>query len=135
VRLAYEAVIPAAWRAAIPARLSVVGGDTSRAWEDRRIEIASAHANGPDPLLRNVVAHEFGHLIAFRYGAQQPFGAGPEGFPAYSGRPEEAWADCTALALTGVDDPSHGLPPCHGEPLSWTRGWLSPGPDAHPRTR
>ena len=41
-------------------------------------------------------------LIAFKYGSQAFNGAAPEGWPAYSARPEEAWADCFAQATTGI---------------------------------
>jgi hypothetical protein len=134
IRIAFETSVPAAWRSAIPVRFSVVAGDTSRAWSDLRIEVASAHVNGSEALLRTVVAHEVGHLIAFRYGAQRPFGSAPEGFPAYSDRPEEAWADCVSHTFTGIDDPSHGLPSCRDGALSWARSWLGAGPAAHART-
>ena len=114
--------------------MSVIPGSTSRGWDDNRIEIASSHFAMSDPLLRNVIAHEFGHLIAFKFGSQSVFGAAPVGFPAYSSRPEEAWADCVGRALTGVDDASHGLPSCVGVALSWTQAWLALGPAAHELT-
>lgn len=93
-----------------------------------RILVSEAHATGPDAVLKTGLAHEFGHLIAFRYGSREYNGAAPSGWPAYSDRPEEAWADCVATVFTGVSAPPYGLPACSGEPLSWTRSWLAAGP-------
>jgi hypothetical protein len=132
---AYEASVPAAWRAAIPARFEVIEGGTSWAFHNGTIQIGSTIANGKESVLRVTVAHEFGHLVAFGYGSQAFNGAAPEGWPAYSNRPEEAWADCVSRALTGINDASHGLPDCAGSSLSWTAGWMGSGPDSHPRTR
>jgi hypothetical protein len=109
-------------------RLEVVAGNVSWADPSGRISVSEAHATGPQHRLTAVLAHEFGHLIAFRYGSHEYNGAAPEGWPAYSSRPEEAWADCVATAFTGISEPSHGLPPCGGESLSWTRSWLAQGP-------
>ena len=134
VQAAYETSVPAAWRNAVPVRFQLIEGSTSWAAHDGTIQIGSTHYNGSDNLLRATIAHEFGHLIAFRYGSQAFNGAAPEGWPAYSNRPEEAWADCVSRAFTGVNDPSHGLPSCAGSSLSWTADWVAPGPGAHPRT-
>lgn len=134
VQATYEAVVPAAWRDAIAVNFKLIEGDTSWAAHDGTIQIGSVHYNGSDALLKATIAHEFGHLIAFRYGSQAFNGAAPEGWPAYSSRPEEAWADCVSRAFSGVNDPSHGLPACSGDSLSWTASWVSPGPDAHPVT-
>ncbi|MGQ0830241.1 MAG: hypothetical protein ACT4OV_01025 [Microthrixaceae bacterium] len=134
VQAAYERSVPAAWRSAISVRFQLIEGNTSWAAHDGTIQIGSAHANGSDAALRATVAHEFGHLIAFRYGSQAFNGAAPEGWPAYSNRPEEAWADCVSRAFSGVNDPSHGLPPCAGSSLSWTSSWVGTGPGSHART-
>ncbi len=134
VRHAFDAAVPAAWRGAIPVRFELIGGATSWASPDGTIQVSDYHASAGEDLLRSVLAHEYGHLIAFRYGSQRYNGAAPEGWPAYSDRPEEAWADCVAQAMTGIVDPSHGLPPCAGSSLSWTSTWLDAGPAAHPRT-
>ena len=134
MQAAYESSVPAAWRSAIAVRFELIEGNTSWASHDGTIQIGTTHANGSEALLRATVAHEFGHLIAFRYGSQAFNGAAPEGWPAYSNRPEEAWADCVSRAFTGVNDPSHGLPACGGDSLSWTAGWVGAGPGAHPRT-
>ena len=134
MQAAYESSVPGAWRGAIPVRFRIIDGNTSWAWPDGLIEIGSAHANGSESLLRATIAHEFGHLMAFRYGSQAYNGAAPEGWPAYSNRPEEAWADCVSRALTGIDDPSYRLPSCTGTSLSFTSNWTGAGPAAHPRT-
>jgi hypothetical protein len=134
VQAAYESSVPAAWRGAIEVHFQLIDGNTSWASHDGTIQIGSVHYNGSDALLRATVAHEFGHLIAFRYGSQAYNGAAPDGWPAYSNLPEEAWADCVSRAFSGVNDPSHGLPDCAGDSLSWTANWLSPGPGAYART-
>jgi hypothetical protein len=130
---AFVASISAGWRTAIPVRLVVISGQTSWASPGGEIRVAVSHADASMPKLRAVLAHEFGHLIAFRYGAQTYNGAAPEGWPAYGARPEEAWADCVSQAATGVLEPL-GRPPCGGASLSWTRQWLAAGPSAHPVT-
>lgn len=134
VQATYDAAVPAAWRGAIQVRFEIIEGNTSWASPNGVIQVARAHANGSDRLLRGLLAHEFGHLVAFRYGSYEYNGAAPEGWPAYSSRPEEAWADCVSRAFTGIDDPSHDLPSCGGESLSWTSRWLGAGPGAHERT-
>ena len=127
LRAAYDAVIPAAWQAAITVTLEPIAGTTSWGWPSGRIEIAESHARS-DATMRVTIAHEFGHLIAFRYGSQAYNGAAPSGWPAYSSQPAEAWADCVAAAFTGDRTPSHGLPACSGASLAWTVDWLASGP-------
>lgn len=124
----YAASVPAAWRAAISVRIEIIPGHTSWADSQGRIRVSETHARSSAARLSAVMSHEFGHLIAFRYGSQAYPGAAPSGWPAYSDRPEEAWADCVTTAFTGLVDPSHGLPPCTGDSLSWARSWLSQGP-------
>jgi len=130
VESAFTSAVPAAWRSAITVRLEIIDGSTSWAYGDGLIQVGTSHAKGSEARLLATLAHEFGHLIAFRYGSQAYNGAAPEGWPAYSNRPEEAWADCVSQVFTGVVDPSHGLPPCSGESLSWTASWLGQGPGA-----
>jgi hypothetical protein len=120
--------VPEAWRAAVPTRLEVIPGTTSWAHGSGTISVATSHASGDFDHLVDVVVHEFGHLIAFRYGTGDYAGAGPAGWPAPAVRPEEAWADCVQTAFTGRPSPSHGLAPCGGEQLSWTANWLALGP-------
>jgi hypothetical protein len=127
--------VPASWRAALPAQLRLIDGSYSWARTPLTIEIARSHASLTDAYLRVIIAHEFGHLIAFHYGSRQPLGSAPAGWPAYSGNPLEAWADCVSRAFTGVDEPSHGLPSCGGLSLSWTVNWLALGPTAHAITQ
>lgn len=134
VEAAYESSVPAAWREAITVRFELIDGNTSWAAHDGTIQIGSAHVNGSEGLLRATIAHEFGHLVAFQFGSQAFNGAAPEGWPAYSAHPEEAWADCASRVFSGVNDPSHGLPDCAGGSLSWTADWLASGPGGHPRT-
>ena len=124
VHRAYAAGVPAPWHAILPARLEVIPGSTSWARGDDTILIAQSHAAASFEHLVDVVAHEYGHLIAFRYGSGAYPGAAPTGWPSTSDRPEEAWADCVQTAFTGRENPSHGLQPCRGESLSWARSWL-----------
>ena len=56
-----------------------------QAFSVRDAEFDLIYVNGD-----NTIAHEFGHLIAYRYGSQAFNGAAPAGWPAYSGQPAEA---------------------------------------------
>ncbi len=120
--------MPAAWRSAIPARLSVIAGSTSWAYPDGRIEVAETHADSSAAHRALIIAHEFGHLIAYRYGTGAYAGAAPAGWPEATSNPAEHWADCVQQVFTGTVNPSHGLPPCAGEQLSWARQYLTAGP-------
>lgn len=125
---AFAAAVPARWRSLITVELVPVGGSTSLAYPGGRIDVAEYHRTRGETLLRSVIAHEFGHLIAFRYGSQEFNGAAPVGWH-YEGRsPEEMWADCVSLSFTGNVDRSYNLPACAGETLSWTQNYLSTGP-------
>lgn len=132
---AFRRAVPAGWRAAVPARISVIDGSTSWASTDGTIKVARSHVTRGDEVLRVTLAHEFGHLIAFRHGTQGYLGAPPAGWPSFSSNPAESWADCVSRAMTGSPLPSHGLPPCPASSLTWTSSWLADGPGAHPRTR
>lgn len=125
LQAAFEASVPASWRSTISVRLELIAGNTSWADPSGSIQVSEVHANGSMGYLKATLAHEFGHLIAFRFGSQAYNGAAPEGWPAYSNRPEEAWADCVSQVFTGIVAPSHGLPACAGDSLSWTASWLS----------
>jgi hypothetical protein len=125
---ALHASVPATWRSAVPHQLTIIDGPYSRASTNGLISISSTHARGSWDVLRMVVAHEFGHLIAFRYGTGEFLGAGPAGWPYSGPQPEEMWADCVATAFTGLTLSSHGLSPCPASTLDWTRAWLSNGP-------
>jgi len=135
VASAYEAAVPAAWRNAIEVRFEIIEGDYSWAHTNGLIQIAADHADREPTVVADVVVHEFGHLVAFRYGTQAYAGAPPEGWPAPSNLPQEAWADCVQRSFTGRATGSHGLAPCDGERLRWASTWLAEGPAAHPRTR
>lgn len=130
VEQVFHASVPAAWRAVVPARLSVIPGSTSWAWGDDRIEVSRFHAEGSTSHLAVVLTHEFGHLIAFRYGSGAHVGAGPAGWPAATSNPAEHWADCVQQVFTGTVSPSHGLPACSGDQLAWARQFLNAGPPA-----
>lgn len=116
--------VPAAWRDTIAVRFEIIGGRTSWAYHGGLIEIGSGHVDGDFDHLVDVVVHEFGHQIAFRFGSGEYAGAGPEGWPAPADRPEEAWADCVQRVFTRRANPSHGLAPCGGEQLRWAADWL-----------
>ncbi len=126
----YAASVPAAWRAAFAVRFSIIDGDTSWSHPDGRIEIAATHADSSDAHLAVVITHEFGHLIAYRYGSGAYAGAAPQGWPEATSNPAEHWADCVEQVFTGTVDPSHGLPPCAGDQLAWARQYLAAGPPA-----
>lgn len=125
VNAALDAVVPSAWRAAIPVQVSIIRGSTSWSFPGGSMQIASYHATGSWAHLLTVVAHEFGHQIAFADGTQAYLGAPPAGWPYADAEPAEAWADCVSLAFTGVSDPSHGLGTCPSVTLAWTATWLA----------
>jgi hypothetical protein len=126
VEQAFADAVPAAWREGLPTTLRVILGSTSYATGPDLIEVGDGPASGSWSHLLSVVAHEFGHLIAFRYGSGEYVGAAPEGWPDPGfAHPAEAWADCVAQAFTGVVDPSYDLPPCPDATLAWTIRWLA----------
>lgn len=128
-----EGVIPARWLAVLPVTIEVIVGKTSWSSFSGLIEIGDWHLTSSVDRARNVLAHEWGHQVAWHYGTDAYNGAPPAGFP-YSGRlGEEMWADCVATALTGTSYPSHGLPGCPGDALSFTSAFLAAGPG--PRLR
>ena len=131
---AFDGAVPTAWRQAVPVQLSIIEGSTSLSWTDGRLEVGTVHATGEWARLGAVMAHEFGHHVAFRYGAQAELGAAPAGWPPSGEVPVERWADCVSNTFTGYGYASHGQAPCSGSSQTWTNDWLVPGPAAHPRT-
>jgi hypothetical protein len=131
---ALDGAVPAVWRSVLAPRIEEIGGTTSWANTDGSLRFGSFHLGGPWQHLRTVMAHELGHLVAFRYGSQAFLGAAPAGFPYTGSHPEEMWADCVARTFTGNIDPSHGLTPCDGDALGFARAFLAGGPEAHRRT-
>lgn len=120
---------PGNWLAAVPHRIKIIEGTTSYGSTDGTIYVSRFHAGGDWDHLRSVVAHEFGHLIAYAYGSQAYLGAPPTGWPDPGyGRPEEEWADCVEYAFTAIADPAYGMPVCSGSTLSWTQDWLATHP-------
>jgi hypothetical protein len=122
-----QEMVPAAWLAAVPARISVIDGDTSWAYDDGTIDMAVTHLASPS-IARFTVAHEWGHLVAWKYGTNAYNGAAPAGFPYSGSQPAEMWADCVGVAISGVSQHSHGLPGCPGDALSFTSSWFAAGP-------
>lgn len=86
------------------------------------------HAGGDWDRLVAIVAHEFGHHIAFRYGTLATLGAAPAGWPVSGAIPVERWADCVARVFTGYPLGSHTQGACSGDSLEWTRQYLANGP-------
>jgi hypothetical protein len=133
---ALQSVVPAAWRNAIPSARAtkLISGNSSTSAYRAGIWVSRLHAAESKPQLRNTMAHEFGHHIAFFYGSQVVYGAAPKGFPQ-GVTSVETWADCVGMALSGVD--THGTnvkKHCSKAGLRWTKAWLKKGPAAHPRT-
>ena len=122
-----QEMVPAAWLAAVPARVSVIDGDTSWSYDDGTIDMAVSHLSSHN-IARFTVAHEWGHLVAWKYGTNAYNGAGPAGFPYSGSLPAEMWADCVGVVISGVSQHSHGLPGCPGDALSFTSSWLAGGP-------
>ncbi|MDE0802167.1 MAG: hypothetical protein OSA99_02475 [Acidimicrobiales bacterium] len=128
VHAAFASAVPENWRHAIPAELRIIPGQSSWATTRGRVYIGSHHAAGDWDRLRAIVAHEFGHLIAFRHGTRTTLGAPPVGWPGPDSSAPERWADCVATAFTGRPLGSHGLPACAGESLRWAGAYLAAGP-------
>lgn len=78
----------------------VIPGATSWATTEGLIKVGQWHVDQGDPILCWTVAHEAGHLYAFRYGTQAYLGAPPAGFASGD---VETWADCAAFVWTGYD--------------------------------
>lgn len=131
-RRVFGSAVPEVWRADIEVRFEIIDGSTSWAYGDGRILVAQSHVDASEEYLADVLAHEFGHLIAFEYGTKAYTGAAPEGWPEPEHSPAEAWADCVQEAFTGRANPSHGLPPCGGAQLDWAASWLAGGPPPPP---
>lgn len=119
----FQAVVPAAWRARLPVTVEVIPGSVSWGYPDR-IQIADNHLRSAE-LVDVTLAHEFGHVIAFAFGTREFAGAAPAGWPSATANPAEHWADCVQQVWVGVARPSHGLPPCGGAQLEWTRRYLA----------
>ncbi len=125
-----QQVVPPRWLAAVPVRIVVIPGNTSWSSWGGLIELGDWHLTSSAARARNVLAHEWGHQVAWLYGTDSYNGAPPAGFP-YQGRtPEEQWADCVAEALTGTSNPTGGLGPCPGDALAFTASFFgrAPGP-------
>jgi len=126
VEEAFEAGVPAMWRARIPVTFELVPGTTSYVTTNLTMHVGRYHATGSWSHLVTVVAHEFGHLIAITRGSGAYLGAPPAGFPDPGyGPTAEEWADCVGYAFTGIADPAYGMPVCSGATLDWTANWLS----------
>ncbi len=128
IRRLFASAVPQAWQDDIAVELEIIEGSTSWAHGDGRILVARSHAEASDEHLADVLAHEFGHLIAFAHGTRAYVGAAPEGWPEPAENPAEAWADCVQTAFTGRTNPSHGLRGCGGAQLDWAAAWLAQGP-------
>jgi hypothetical protein len=126
-------VIPARWLAVLPVQVNVIAGKTSWSSWGGLIEIGDWHLTSSVQRAKSVLAHEWGHQVAWHYGTDVYNGAPPAGFPYAGPIPEEMWADCVAQALTGWSNPSHGLGGCPGGALSFASSYLAAGPG--PRLR
>lgn len=133
-RAALDLGVPVAWRTAITTNVVLSNDGVTASRPDGRIRVALEHATGDGNRLVAIMAHEFGHLVAYAYGNHQELGAAPDGWPRSGAIPVEHWADCVARAWTGTALASHGQAPCDGDALGWATTWLAAGPAAHPRT-
>ena len=125
---ALMSIEPGAWTSSVPYRIEMIGGSASWAASNGVIYIPTDVAAGDWTMLVVTLGHEWGHLVAYWFGAQTYLGAPPDGFPADVAQPVEQWADCVSQVLTGVARPSHGLPPCRPDSLAFTADFLANGP-------
>jgi hypothetical protein len=126
-REALASAIPPRWLSVVDPRLELIGGATSWSSTDGTIRVSRYHAQGPYERLRAVLAHEWGHQVAYRYGTRAYLGAPPDGWPYQGPRPAEAWGDCVAQTLTGIN-PSRHPGECTQESLQYIRDFLARGP-------
>src|SRR5688572_14948801 len=61
-------VIPARWLAALPVHVNVIGGKTSWSSWGGLIEIGDWHLTSSVDRAKSVLAHEWGHQVAWHYG-------------------------------------------------------------------
>jgi hypothetical protein len=121
---ALDSAVPSRLRALFPVRLEIISGRTSLSGADGRVQLSEYHARGVWSHLRAVTAHEWGHQTAFRQGSHAYFGAPPEGWPYDGRRPEEAWADCVAVSLIGIN-PTGDAAACTGPTIQFVDDWLA----------
>jgi len=108
-------------------RIEVISGGTSWSHDNGIMELAQGHLSS-DSNARFTIAHEWAHQVAWKYGTNAYNGAPPAGFPYTGAIPEEMWADCAAIALTGISMRSHGLPICPSDSVAFASSWLAAGP-------
>ena len=103
-------------------------GLTSLSWPaPAKVQVGLGHATGPWPKLRFVMAHEWGHHMAFRYGTHNYLGAPPAGWPGPQNA--ELFANCVAEArVPGYWQNVHGVGRCPAAALAWVRTWLAAPP-------
>lgn len=122
---AMRQAVPAHWLNAVSPQLASIPGPTSWAHTHGTISVGTYHSDRASwGRLQSVMAHEVGHLIAFRYGTGDYLGAPPAGWPGP--RDPEVFAECVAVAW-GVP---HGSGPCPSDALNWTANFLVSGPPA-----
>jgi len=121
-----DEVVPQPWRSAVPVRIVVIAGAMSWSATDGTIRVSRDHATGALSHMRAVLAQEWGHQAALRYGGHRYVGAPPDGFPDGGENPAEAWASCVSRVLTGhaADRASR----CAADSVAFTASWLANGP-------
>jgi hypothetical protein len=128
VAAALASVVPAIWAPMVPYRVGLNSGPASTASSDGLITVPTSVASGSWDYLRASVAHEWGHLVAYTFGTKAFPGAAPAGWPYAGPLPQEAWADCVGVVLTGLVLPTYDLPPCPVTSLAFTVAFLAAGP-------
>lgn len=129
-RQALDSVVPAGWFTSAELQWYLLDGSSSLSTNrPPLIEVGRDHFENPAKL-RFILAHEWGHHVAFRYGDNSVLpGEPPIGFDAGGNEPAEMWAGCVAEVL--VPDywiSTHGLPHCAPEAKQFTANFLAAGP-------
>ena len=123
-------MVPSGWFDSADLQWELLGGSSSMATNNPpTIGVGSLHFENPAKL-RFILAHEWGHHVAFFYGDPDLSpGHPPIGFDAGGNDPIEMWAGCVAEVL--VPDywiSTHGLPQCPSSAKSFTAEFLAAGP-------
>lgn len=125
---ALHIAVPDRWLTATPATIEIISGFTSWSRTGGRMQIGRRQVDDSWDHALYVLAHEWAHQAAYRFGSGAYLGAPPSGFPTRGTlRPAEMWAECVAQSFLGFRWDSW-YPHCPPASRQWTDDWLAAGP-------